>query len=234
MRPVLFGINKFNLVIVPRHDRPLKRKKVLAIEGALNLIDDKYLEEAAEELIKSHGLNKKSLYLGLLIGGESKRFHLSNELILDLIKEVKTLAEDLGAEILLTTSRRTALELEKLIKREFKDYPQIKLMIIANEKNIPQAIGGILGLSKIIITSPESISMVSEAVSSKKYVFVFNAPDLSPKHKHFLDHFVKNKYIYLIKRGDLSKIVKSVWRDKPAIYCPKDNYLVTDALRKIL
>lgn len=234
MRPDLFGTDKFNLVIIPRHDHPLKRKNILAIEGALNLIDDKYLEEESAELIRSHGLNKQDLYIGLLIGGDSKGFRLSSELIRDLIRGVKSLAKDLGAEILLTTSRRTSLEAEELIKREFKDYPQIKLMVIANEKNIPQAIGGILGLSKIIISSPESISMISEAVSSKKYVFVFNAPNLSLKHKHFLNHFAKNKYIYLVESGGLNSAVKSVWRDKPAIPCLKDSCLVGEVLKKII
>jgi KDO2-lipid IV(A) lauroyltransferase len=234
LRPALLGVDKFNLVIMPRHDRPLKRKNIQAIEGALNLIDDKYLEEESVGLIKSQGLNKDSLYIGLLIGGDSKGFRLSGELISDLIKEVKSLAKDLGAEILVTTSRRTSLGVEEIIKREFKDCPRIKLMVVANEKNIPEAIGGILGLSKIVISSPESISMISEAVSSKKYVFVFNAPALSFKHKDLLNYFAKNKYIYLVESGGLSNTVKSVWRDKPARPCLRDSYLVGEALKKIL
>lgn len=234
MRPALLGTDRFDLVIIPRHDHPLKSKNIVVVEGALNLIDDKYLEKESAELIKSQGLNKQGLYIGLLIGGDSKGFSLSSGLIHNVIREVKTLAEDLGAEILVTTSRRTSLEVEGLIKREFKDYPPVKLMVIANEKNIPQAIGGILGLSKIIISSPESISMISEAVASKKYVFVFNAPGLSLKHKTFLNYFAKNKYIYTVEGGNLSSLVNSVWRDKPITPCLKDNYLVTEALKKIL
>jgi KDO2-lipid IV(A) lauroyltransferase len=234
MRPVLFGVNRFDLVIIPQHDRPLKRKNTLAIEGALNLVDIKYLESESFELIKSFGLNKDSLYIGLLIGGESKGFRLSSELIRGLISELRILAEDLDAEILVTTSRRTSLETEGVIKKEFKDYSRVKLMVIANEKNIPQAIGGILGLSKIVITSPESISMISEAVSSKKYVFVFKAPRLSLKHKRFLNHFAKNKYINLVEKGGLNSAVKQVWRNRPATPYLKDNHLVSEALKKIL
>lgn len=234
MRPALFGRDKFDLVIIPRHNRPVKRKNILVTEGALNLIDIKYLEEESAELIKSQGLNKDGLYIGLLIGGDSKGFRLSAELIRGLIGEVKTLADDLGAEILVTTSRRTSLGVDELIKRELKDHPRVKLMVIANEKNIPQAVGGILGLSKIVISSPESISMISEAVSSKRYVFVFNAPRLSLKHKHFLNHFAKNKYIYLVESGGLNSAVMQVWRDKPITPCLRDNYSVAEALKKIL
>ena len=234
MRPALLGVNKFDLVIIPRHDRPKKRKNILEIEGALNLIDNKYLEEESAKFIKSQSLNREGLYLGVLIGGNSKKFHLSLELIGEVIKEVKTLAEDLGVEILLTTSRRTPLEVAERIKRELKDYPRVKSLIIANEKNFPEAIGGILGLSKIIISSPESISMISEAINSKKYVFVFNAPALGSKHKNLLNYFAKNKYIYLVKSDGLSESVKSVWRDKPIKSSLRDNYLVKESLKKIL
>jgi KDO2-lipid IV(A) lauroyltransferase len=234
MRPVPLGTDKFNLAIIQRHDHPRKRKNILAVEGALNLIDDKYLAKESEALVKSKGLNRESLYIGLLIGGESKAFRLSSELIRKLIYEVKSLSESLDAEILVTTSRRTSLEVENIIKDGFNGYPRVKLLIIANEKNIPEAVGGILGLSRIVISSPESISMISEAVNSKKYVFVFNAPNLSPKHKDFLRRFAKNKYIRLVEAKDLSGSVKSVWRDKPAVPCLWDDCLVGEALKKIL
>jgi len=234
MRPGLYGAEKFDLVIIPRHDRPLKRKNILTIEGALNLVDIEYLEGESRELSKSQGLNKESTYIGLLIGGDSKGFRLSPELIRDLIREVKALSKSLGAEILVTTSRRTSSQVEEVIKSEFKDYPGVRLMVIANEKNIPQAVGGILGLSKIIISSPESISMISEAVNSKRYVFVFKAPGLSFKHKRFLKHFAGKQYIYLVAHKDLNNAVNQIWRNRPSLPCLRDNYLVAEALKKIM
>ncbi|PIP19909.1 MAG: hypothetical protein COT38_02650 [Candidatus Omnitrophica bacterium CG08_land_8_20_14_0_20_41_16] len=234
LRPSILSTHRFNLVIMPRHDRPLRRKNLLAIEGALNLIDEKYLAEESARLISFKGLNKQGLYIGLLIGGESKKFSLSPKFMLDVAREVKSLADKIDAGILITTSRRTSLEVEAMIKREFKDYPRLKVLIIANEENIPTAIGGILGLSSIIISSPESISMISEAVNSKKYVFVFKAPGLSIKHQRFLRYFVKKKYIYLTESANLSKTVEAVWRAKPAAHSLRDNYLVSEALEKIL
>ncbi len=234
LRPSILSTHRFNLVIMPQHDRPLRRKNLLAIEGALNLIDEKYLAEESARLISFKGLNKQGLYIGLLIGGESKKFSLSPKLMLDVAREVKSLADKIDAGILITTSRRTSLEVEAMIKREFKDYPRLKVLIIANEENCPQAIGGILGLSSIIIASPESISMISEAVNSRKYVFAFKAPGLSLKHQRFLKHLAEKKYIYLAERANLSSAVEAVWRDKPAAYSLRDNYLVSEALKKIL
>ncbi len=234
LRPSILSTHRFNLVIMPQHDRPLRRKNLLVIEGALNLIDEKYLAEESARLISFKGLNKQGLYIGLLIGGESKKFSLSPKLMLDVAREVKSLADKIDAGILITTSRRTSLEVEAMIKREFKDYPRLKVLIIANEENCPQAIGGILGLSSIIIASPESISMISEAVNSRKYVFAFKAPGLSLKHQRFLKHLAEKKYIYLAERANLSSAAEAVWRDKPAPHSLRDNYLVSEALKKIL
>jgi hypothetical protein len=76
--------------------------------------------------------------------------------------------------------------------------------------------------------------MVSEAVNSKKYVLVFNARELGVRHKRFLGHFAKNKYINLVEAGDLSKKIEETWLNRPAVYTPKDNLLVSEAIKNIL
>ena len=140
----------------------------------------------------------------------------------------------MDAELLITTSRRTSSVAECLLKEEFLNYHRCKLLIIANEKNIPEAVGGILALSKIIITSPESISMISEAVNSRKYVLVFNSPNLSKKHRRFLNYFAKNKYIYLVDAYNLAKKIEEIWSNRPKIHTLGDNLKVCEAIKKIL
>ena len=55
------------------------------------------------------------------------------------------------------------------------------------QRNVPEAVGGILDLSDLVIVSGESISMVSEALSSGKPTIVFS-PDgryqLKPRDKY--------------------------------------------------
>jgi len=206
------------------------------IEGALNLINEDYLREQSKELLQLSVLSSQlsGFCIGLLIGGDSKNFCLKEEMLLEITKQIKLASQRLKADILLTTSRRTSLDIEKLVKKEFKDYPRCKLLIIANEKNIPQAVGGILALSEVIITSPESISMISEAVNSRKYVLVFNAPNLDKKHRRFLNYFAKNKYIYLVEPYDLAGKIEEVWLSRPKMPALGDNLLVTEAIKKIL
>ena len=213
--------------------RPPRRNNVTVIEGALNLINEDYLKEQGERLKPQVKINKE-LVLGALVGGDTKAFNLTKDLMQGIAKQIKMSLEGLDAQILISTSRRTSGAVECLLKEEFLNYQRCKLLIIANEKNIPEAVGGILALSEIIITSPESISMISEAVNSKKYVLVFNSLNLSKKHRRFLNYFAENKYIYLVDPYDLSGKIKDIWLNRPKIPILGDTLLVREAIKRIL
>lgn len=236
MRPANLNLNKFDLVIMPKHDNPPKRRNVVITEGALNLIDADYLKQKTQKL-KQSSLLKGPVFepcVGVLIGGNSKKFNISSRDIIDLSTQIKKIAEDLNADLLISTSRRTPCEAEQALKNEFAAYARCKLIVIANESNNPDVVGGILGLSNIIICSPESISMVSEAACAGKYVVVFKGRGLSKKHESFLMNYSGRGYIYLKETNSLAEGIKEIWLNKPKINIPEDNSRVTDALNKIL
>ena len=256
MRPANLSLKKFDLVIIPEHDRPggrgllsskqshrpggrgllSSKKNVVVTAGALNLIDADYLKEKSVGL-KHAGLLKGDLLplsIGVLIGGNSKKFSIGREAIRELCGQIKKIAQELNADILFSTSRRTPLEVVGAIKNELNNYPRCKLLVIANEKNHPDAVGGILGLSSIIISSPESISMISEAVCAEKYVVVFKASGLSKKHQRFLNNYQLKEYIYQKEISGLAGLIKEIWQNKPRANFPLDNLKVAEALNKIL
>ncbi|MCX5693991.1 MAG: ELM1/GtrOC1 family putative glycosyltransferase [Candidatus Omnitrophica bacterium] len=224
MRPGNLSLRKINLVIIPRHDKPPKRSNVVITEGALNLIDKEYLIQRTKSLEQSGLLQGRLLNscIGVLIGGNSKKFSLSPEAVVGLIKEIKKSAEDLDADILISTSRRSSLEVEEVIKNEFANYARCKLLVIARQNSNPDVVGGILGLSSVIVISPDSISMVSEAVSAEKYVVVFKSDNLSAKHQNFLKNYQNKKYIYMEQAKNLSLRINQLLQDKPQINSPKD------------
>ena len=237
MRPSILSVKRFDLVVIPRHDSPIKRRNVVVTEGALNLIDESYLKERARKLrqsVLSARGELTDICFGLLLGGDTKGFSLGIETVSGVIRQIKSACEKLKADILVTTSRRTSPDIENLVKEEFSNYPRCKLLIVANEKNIPEAVGGILGLSQIIITSPESISMISEAVNSNRYVLVFKSGGLNSRHSRFLEHFAKNRYVYLSEVEDLSRTIGETWTKRPQIYTSKDNLLIRQSLKRIL
>ncbi|MDP3042617.1 MAG: ELM1/GtrOC1 family putative glycosyltransferase [Candidatus Omnitrophota bacterium] len=236
MRPANLSLKKFNLAVIPRHDQPAPQSNLVITEGALNLIDADYLSQKAKGLEQSGLLNSPLLHpcIGVLIGGNSKGFSLGSEQISALAKEIKKSAEGLNADILISTSRRSTGEVEEVIKNEFSNYARCKLLVIARQNNNPDVVGGMLGLSNMIVTSPESISMISEAVCAKKYVIVFNSGKLSAKHQRFLKNYQNKKYIYLKQTEDLAGFIKEIWQDHPEVNFPEDNLKVSAALDKIL
>jgi mitochondrial fission protein ELM1 len=235
MRPSYLSMRRFDLVVMPRHDRPPERENVVVTEGALNLITDEYLKEQGESLKKSIGLRAQSsdLKIGLLLGGDTKDFSLDKDTVLEVIRQIKSAAEKSSAGILVTTSRRTSGEIEELVKKEFSDYPGCQLLIIANEKNIPSAVGGILGLSALVIVSPESISMVSEAASSGKYIVVFKSP-IGKRHAQFVSNLAAKKYIHFCEAKAMAGLLERFLQERPPITRLTDSSAVAQALERIL
>jgi lauroyl/myristoyl acyltransferase len=231
MRPGLLSTRRFDLVIMPAHDKPPKRKNIVVTEGALNLINEEYIKSQVLSLRPQVKI-ETDLVLGLLLGGNTKRFKLTPDLLRPVISQAKLFLQKYNGEILITTSRR---EVEGLIKQEFSNYSRCKLLVIANERNIPEAVGGILGLSSIVIVSPESISMVSEAASSGRYVVVFKPQVyIGKRHNRFLENLVRKKYIYLVDSSGLSGILEEIITHKPEIIRLEDTLKIVKAVGGLL
>ncbi len=235
MKPSFLSLKKFDLVVIPTHDNPPQKKNVVVTQGALNLIDDDYLESNRKQL-KSFlpRVSENKLTIGLLLGGDTKDFIMQEEMISNLLEQLKIAVQELQGRLLVTTSRRTSQKIENLIEISLKDFKFCDLLVIANKNNLPFSVGGILACSNIVVISGESISMVSEAVNSGKHVIVFDAPDLRKKHKLFLDELAAGHYIYLTKPEELNNTIVSIFKSKPEIKKLPDNIIVREALSKIL
>lgn len=214
LKPSIQPLKRYNIVLLPEHDMTDKEKarpNIFVTKGALNLIDKPYLDEKKEALLRryTHLQNKFRLKVGVLIGGAAKHVYVSDDQVRILCHQLKDAARNLNAEILVTTSRRTPPSAVRILVNALKDSPQCILFIDPNNDDVPEAVGGILGLSDIIVVSGDSISMVSEAASSGKQVICFTPERKNPfnqkmtKHEHFIEGLNKEGYI-------LSSTVKSV------------------------
>lgn len=243
MRPGILSTKRFDLLIIPRHDRPPKRENVVMTAGALNLIDEEYLNSCKNQVEKylpqkvcqQLMMEDRKPVLGLLIGGDTRVFHLNKDLMKQMLSQIKSFLERQDAVVLVTTSRRTPHEIEGLIKEEFRNYSRCKLLLIANERNIPGAVGAILGFSHLVVVSPESISMISEAASSGRYVVVFDQRQgLGLRHNRFLDHLYQNGYIYLEQVKKISETLENIAAQRPPVHILTDRAKVRRALEGIL
>jgi len=238
LRPNLLGTNRFDLVVMPRHDNPPQRDNVVITDGSLNLINKDYLKKQSEKIaLRYPNLSQdKARTIGVLLGGDTKNYKISIEAVKILISELKDISQILDLQILLTTSRRTPNSVENLIIESLGSLPKCKLLIIANENNIPEAVGGILGLSDIVIVSDDSISMVSEAASSGKYVIVVQTAkeSSSRKHRRFLQSLSSQEYIFLVKPDKISDTIKQIFNNQPKVKKLADNEALASAIGKIL
>ena len=235
MRPSIFSTRRFDLVVMASHDRPLHRKNIAVIDGALNLIDQDYLKSQARQLIQETGVSLPSEQsgLGLLLGGDTKDFRLQDSEVKEVLEQLKDVSIRFNAWILVTTSRRTPQAVDRLVKKELLGFKQLKLAIIANEKNFSSAVGGILGLSRIVVVSGESISMVSEAASSVKQVVVFKSPGLSVRRMMFLENLARKGVIDLVEAGDIGKVIERLLSGPPEIKALRDSQIIMESLRRI-
>jgi mitochondrial fission protein ELM1 len=170
---------------------------------------------------------------------------LRKEVVENLIETLINTCEKLSGEIFLTTSRRTAQEVEEVVKMKLQSYSQCRLQVIANETNIEGAVGGILGLSDLVVVTGESISMVSEAASAGKYVIVFplerkrhflRAPvrDNLAKHERFLASLAKSGHIFLTQPEKIGERLKETWEKKPPPNVLNDSEIIAKAVEKLI
>jgi len=237
MKPcILFGSKKFNFIIAPKHDKICASKKVVVTTLAPNLVNSDILKSAGEKLRNSVRLEKDKV-VGLLIGGDNPEFRLSNELLKKVMADVLKICESSDADLLVTTSRRTNKEQESIIKQALQKNPRCKLLVIANEHNPEGALAGILALSNTAIVSGESISMVSEAVSSGKKTVAFSLDkkkNFMTKHERVLENLAKEGFLSIARAGELISLTGRALKDSTPAKKVDDMSKIYEAMRALI
>ncbi|HLF18095.1 MAG TPA: ELM1/GtrOC1 family putative glycosyltransferase [Candidatus Omnitrophota bacterium] len=251
LKPGLFRYAAFDMVVLPQHDAPQKYRDIFSHEdqlpfcithAAANLITDEYLEEQKERLLKhfTHLQGKVRTKIGVFIGGDAKNVYLSEVQIKMLVHQLKEACAEINAEILCTSSRRTPPSIEQLLYRELKKDARCPLLVIANQENVPEAVGGILGLSDINVVSGDSISMISEAASSGKNTIVFypeakaKALSSSDKHHKFIKNLDQKGYIVTSDIKEIASAVFDVAKNKIQTKRLDDYAVVLEAMRYVI
>ncbi len=245
LRPGILGFERFNLIILPQHDglnnHKTKGRKV-DILGAANLITSSYLKEQSALLKERFPYLKQTgkLKVGLLLGGDNKNYSFGADDAKTLIGELKIACQKIDADLFVTTSRRTSRAVEVIVQNEMGRCAQCRLLILANQANIPEAVGGILGVSDIVIVSAESIAMVSEAASSGKNVIVFAPKEKSRllssrnKHKSFIEAMDREGYIVLSEAENIGKALSAFATGEKRTRVLNNNQAILDAVRFVI
>jgi mitochondrial fission protein ELM1 len=158
MRPNILPYGCFDAVVVPEHDNPPSRQNVIKTIGVLNKVRPS----------SSNELSGKGL---ILIGGESKHYHWDSESILSQIEELVQKYSDV-TQWLIGDSRRTPTEFRESLSVLLNKYN--KLSFCAYESTNAAWLPHKMSEVDTIWVSPDSVSMVYEALTSGKEAGVFN------------------------------------------------------------
>jgi mitochondrial fission protein ELM1 len=235
----LIPVKHFNLVVLAQHDLGASKPPANAVvtRAAPNLIDKSYLDENARALVAryQHLRNNVRTKMAVLIGGDAQGVVMSEQDMKVVLHQLKSVAEGLGIDLLITTSRRTPSAIEQLVAREFKEHPRTALFIMANKANVPEAVGGMLALADVVVVSGESISMVSEAASSGKRTVVFSVGSTkNQKYADFCQMLSEQGHLLYTEPKGVSAAIDSMVRNKIITKPINDNVILVDALRGLV
>ncbi len=241
MKPGIEPLSRFNLVIMPTHDRPPERKNVMHLVGSLNAVSSGKIKEDFDKLVswkpELREYEKANVpKIGLLLGGDSKNYTITKEMSDFLCLQIKRFLDETNGMVFITTSRRTPDTVVKVFESYFKNELCCRLFIVASEFNPEGTVGGIFHLSDYIIVSGESISMVSEAAASGKYTLAFEPHCQVPDNKvqRFLQAMSENGSIYFVKLNEIYNKLLFISRSKPEIKPLDTRRAVLEGFKKIL
>lgn len=142
-----FPFSWFDYAIIPEHDDVQASAQVITTKGALNPIVNEQRHQSNRILIA--------------LGGSSKRHQWNNEKVLDAIKKI--VYENIGSEIILTTSRRTPNAF--LLSLKSQEYAT-KLSIFPVEETPQGWIFEEMQKAEAVWVTEDSISMIFEALTA--------------------------------------------------------------------
>lgn len=155
----------FDLVVVPQHD-PTRGENVIVTKAGLHKVTSAMLEAGRKKWAKTFADIPKPR-VAVLIGGTSKAHTMTRENAKSLAQQLLHLAERPDTGLMVTASRRTGPENEKILRDTLKGDG---IVFWDGEGENPYF--GFMGLADYIIVTEDSVSMTSEALSTGKPVFI--------------------------------------------------------------
>ena len=194
------GIKEFDLIVVPEHDKNKKHTPNMHyIIGCTHQVTPQYLQTAHQKWQEAFANLPRPL-TAVIVGGAIKKHPFSAENAAALADAVKRLKSQIGGSVLLTTSRRTGEEAQKIIVEALKDIPQYNYLWGDTREN---PYSGFLALADNIVVTGDSVSMCCEATGSGKPIYVFKGQNwLTKKHERFVQSLLDNKCAALIENAD--------------------------------
>jgi mitochondrial fission protein ELM1 len=164
--------NNFDLIVAPEHDE-LKGKNIITSKGAIHYITRLEIEKARSYLLDKIQNEK---IVSLILGGPNKYYKFSNEELINIFREIKSSFISQGYKAIIVPSMRTP---KRIIDLAINEFLTDGYVVNSVDK---QAYLSSLAIANNIVVTCDSTSMISEAATSGKPIFVAH---MQPKRNNY-------------------------------------------------
>ena len=177
------SLKNFNVIVAPEHDN-LNGDNVYSSRGAIHYITEKEIEKAKPYLLKK--INSQKV-VSLILGGPNKYYNFDESQLVQIFNKIKSDFVSKGYKVIVIPSMRTPKASIELAKKEMEICGHI---INTVDK---QAYLSAYALANYVVVTCDSTSMISEAATSGKPIFVahMKAKRNNYRFKRFFDLFKK-------------------------------------------
>ncbi|CEG48286.1 Mitochondrial fission ELM1-like [Plasmopara halstedii] len=168
----------FDTVVAPKHDFPRgvgRKDHVFLTSGTIHDITPELLRQQScewkEELDKK--LQGRQTRVVWLVGGPCRGFLFTEQDAKKMVEEfTQAFPHCDDVAVLLTFSRRTPLTVQKILHQELiARYPMTGQVFVVQGTERQNPYYALLATASYIVTTPDSISMTTEAIAAGKPVF---------------------------------------------------------------
>ena len=186
------SLKHFDFVVCPEHDN-LEGPNVLRTKGAIHYLTLEEINNSKDYLLNK--LERDKDVITLILGGPNKYYNYSDENMINIFSIINRMLKEHNLQLVVIPSNRTPKKTIELSKEYFTDN---RTVIDVVDKS---AYLSSLALSKYLVVTCDSTSMISEAALTGKPVYVAMIPALrnDKRFQRFRSLFEKLNIIKILE-----------------------------------
>ena len=156
------NFKNFDAIVAPEHDN-LKGDNIYTSKGAIHYITELEISKASQYLADKI---KSEKIVSIILGGPNKYYSFNSDQIINIFNQIKSIFVSNGYKVIIIPSMRTPKETINLAIKEMGSCGHVVNVV---DK---QAYLSAYALANYVIVTCDSTSMISEAATSGKPIFV--------------------------------------------------------------
>ena len=156
------NLKNFDAIVAPEHDN-LKGDNIYTSKGAIHYITEAEINKARQYLVNKI---KSEKIVSFILGGPNKYYSFNSDQIINIFNQIKSIFVSDGYKVIIIPSMRTPKKIIDLAEREMSSCGYVV------NKVDKQAYFSAYALANYVIVTCDSTSMISEAATSGKPIFV--------------------------------------------------------------